>query len=135
MVSKGYNIMIKLGWEPMKGLGKNLSGILLPITCKREVSEKYGGNVSPDRIGLGVPSISGWSRKNYKKNYELLRKKCPVYHSYAQPIRFNLENSEILENMSNTNDIPPRPPLSELNGIPPPPPLSDFNNILKLFCY
>ena len=59
-------IMYNQGYIPGKGLGKLNNGILEPITTQTFVGSTYGGERSPKRIGLGIPSINGWNGKNYK---------------------------------------------------------------------
>lgn len=59
-------MMYNQGYIPGKGLGKLNDGILEPITTQTFVGSTYGGERSPKKIGLGIPSIKGWNGKNYK---------------------------------------------------------------------
>ena len=62
--------MIKMGWEPGAGLGKNLQGIIEPVSSipNNYTGRIYGGSKAPTRIGLGVPNLVGWNGENYNQS-------------------------------------------------------------------
>ena len=67
--NKATAIMMKTGWTPGQGLGRDQQGILEPISSMPNnfAGRIYGGSRSPPRIGLGVPNLPGWNGNSYHK--------------------------------------------------------------------
>ena len=73
-MQKAIQMMIKMGYQPGLGLGKNLQGIIEPVSSipNNYTGRIYGGSKSPPRIGLGVPSLPGWNGELYGDSMRFL---------------------------------------------------------------
>ena len=137
--NKAIEIMMKTGWTPGQGLGRDQQGILEPISSMPDgfAGKIYGGSRAPPRIGLGIPNLPGWNGNSYHNAKAFLFSLAPSRFIREIPKK---DTSKFICSDSDEDEIPPPPlfrsfqefldrplPPPPQDNIPPPPPPPPLN--------